>query len=306
MSKERCQSKNPALCRFHGKPASTSFSTQNTFTNGSNVLIAEKSLEEELLKEDSPQQEMFHLFKAINETLKTDLCKEGIVETVDDETSLTTGFTYKCKNCDKIHYFTRTDYDKTKGGKALSFMFKQLPQQHRNNQFLVPIQTLQEIALNESFTRHYPDEEKKTIVLQKLRGKMGIAASIKNAFEVIEIPSVDREDWSPLITTKEGFVYIEPDKVPKEILYKFSQCLRKKQHDTPEDADASMKLNRNEGKEVYKCPHCKKYHYGRSIDPNRTEEERYEFAKKTWAMPAYREVVSLVSKTYGLDKKTQN
>lgn len=285
MSNERCRAKDPKSCRVHGDSD-----------------IGPKSAEEQMLKEGSAQQRIFLLFKDINEDLKTELCSQGAVKNVEKSSDTPPGFIYKCNNCSEIHYFTRDDYDKTKGGKALTYMFKQLPSNRLNNQFLVPIQTLQNVALNESFTRLYVDEDKKKALLEKLSNKMKAAAQIKEAFDCIAVPSKDREDWTPPYVSKEGALYVEPENVPRELLYKFSQCLRKVPHESAESAAKSMADNGNEDKEVYACPHCKKYHYGRPIDPNRTEEERYEFVKKTWAMPAYRDTISLLVETYGLKK----
>lgn len=287
MSKERCRAKYPKSCRVHGSHDIAKDS-------------ADKSVEEQMLREGSTQQKMFQLFKNINEDLKTELCAQGEVETVKESSDMPPGFIYKCNNCSETHYFTREYYDKTKGGKALTYMFKQLPPNRLNNQFLVPIQTLQNVALNESFTRLYANEDKKKVLLEKLSNRMQAAGQIKEAFDSIVVPSKDSEDWTPPYTPKEGALYVEPEHVPKELLYKFSQCLRKVPHESAESAAKSMTENGNAGKEVYACPHCKKYHYGRPIDPNRTEEERYEFVKKTWAMPAYRETISLLVQTYGL------
>lgn len=279
----RCRAKDPATCKIHGTPEESALF---------------------IFTPESTQRAVFSLFKDLNETVKEELCESPQVQTLDSTDGLKTGYSFTCSKCRKIHYFDQTTYNKTSGGKALTYLFRQLPDEHRNTQFLGPLMSIQVAALGESFTRHFKDKSTKENLTHKLKNKLNHAASIKNIYGSIVVPPSSNEDWSSHPGgVKEGLDYVEPSNVPKELLYKFSQCLRKKQHQTAELARQSLVANSQEGKEVYQCPHCNKFHYGRPIEAGRTEEQRYEFAKKTWTLPAYRETVSVLVKTHGLKNK---
>lgn len=288
----RCQAKDPSTCKFHGVLVRES---------GGSVSPVSSELGK-LFIPGSAQANIFQLFLKINEKLKEEFCVNGAAGVVESSSSLKTGYSYGCPRCGLVHAFEPTMYDKSVGGKALSFLFRQLPDEYRrNNQNLVFLQTIQMVALSEVFVRHYKDADQKVAVEKKLENRVLASRKLK-IFDNIVIPAANHEDWSSYPGgVKEGLVYVEPEKVPKDILYKFSQCLRKKQHATAELAQANLEQNSQVGaKEVYLCPHCDKYHYGRPIEVGRTEEQRYEFAKKTWAMPAYREAVASVIQAYRL------
>ena len=302
----RCQAKDPSSCKYHGNPQNTPVTPQITeITKDSDPVPSEPvSGVESFFIPETTQHNIFKLFKDINANLKDELCENPNVETVEDASEVKTGFSFECAKCGKTHFFNTVVYDKTIGGKALSYLFRQLPDTYRNTQYLSPLMTIQVAALDETFTRHYKNSMTAANLKAKRNNKLIIAARSK-VYNDIVVPPADHDDWSSYPGgSKEGLPYIEPEKVPRELLYKFSQCLRKKQHATSELAQKSLVENsQQKGKEVYACPHCHKFHYGRPIEPNRTEEQRYEFAKKTWALPAYREAVSLIVQTYNLQNK---
>lgn len=300
----RCQAKNPETCKFHGQPAAPLTDIKATNTIVSEFAVKQETSFDGFFEPGTPQAQMFSLFKTINENLKDELCGNEKVDTVNDNSQVTSGFSYPCAKCGKIHVFSNQVYDKTTGGKAFTYLFRQLPNQYRNNQFLAPLMSIQFAALDDSFTHHYKDPETGINAQNRLKTRLGIAKKVNKVYDFIVVPPADLEDWtSHPGGVKEGLVYVEPENVPKELLQKFSQCLRKKQHATAEAAEASLVKNSQQNKEVYKCPHCKTFHYGSPIDPNRTEAERYEFVKKVWAMPAYREMVSTIAQTYKLQNK---
>lgn len=307
MNKEqKCRAKNPATCRVHGTaqtPVPSVIGVDATLPKKVEHQEEGKTAET-ILQEGSVQYRMFELFKNVNELAKEELCEKDTTVNVDDTSDLTTGYSFKCEKCGKTHFFTGQNYDKTVGGKVMAYLFRQLPDKYRNNQYLGPMMGLQLSAMDSSFDHHYKTEGHKSVTVGKLRKQLRFVSSTK-VFDDINVPEdYKNQDWSTSVfKIKEGLDYIEPSEVPKEILYKFSQCLRKKQHESAEAAQQSLVSHKQDDiKEVYACPHCKKYHYGTRLDPNRTEEERYEFAKKTWALPDYREAVSLVIQSYGLKK----
>lgn len=308
MSKEqKCRAKNPATCRVHGTAQnSTSSSIAAPEVPSYRKLERQEpgTTAETILREGSVQKDMLELFKKVNEQVKVEFCEKDTTINVEDTSELKTGYSFKCEKCGKIHSFISQDYDKTTGGKVMTYLFRQLPDKYRNNQFLGPIMSIQLAAMDYSFDHHYKTEGHKSVSVGKLRNQLRNVSGTK-VFDEIQVPKdYVNQDWATSsFKLKEGLEYIEPSEVPKEILYKFSQCLRKKQHESAEAAQQSLVSHKQDGiKEVYACPHCKKYHYGTRLDPNRTEEERYEFAKKTWALPDYREAVSLVIQSYGLKK----
>jgi len=148
-----------------------------------------------------------------------------------NDTTITSGYSFYCEKCEATHLFTAQDYDKTTGGVALTYLFRQLPSKYRNNQFLVPLQTIQQTAMIESFNRHYKHKDNEKAITTKLVNKLKNADGLKNIYSNLVVPKSTNTDWNSVAGPKDNLndlKYIEPDQVPKELLYKFNQCLRKK------------------------------------------------------------------------------
>lgn len=306
-TEQKCRAKNPATCKFHGASLQIPAEPVNKVDSSREKTKKEKETPFTILKEGSAPREIFEMFIKVNDDVKNELCGKDDVVDVEDTSELKTGYSYECSKCGKTHYFTSLIYDQTVGRKAMTYLFRQLPDEKKKSaQFVNHMMSLQMASLDQSFTHYYKDGSHKANLLQKSNNRLKNISHLKD-FNDIDVPQdTHNQDWTSYTSAQKALnalPYIEPSEVPKEILYKFSQCLRKKQHETAEAAQESLVSHKQDGfKEVYACPHCKKFHYGTELDPNRTDEERYEFAKKTWALPDYRAAVSLVIQSYGLKK----